>query len=216
MAAINCQHKETRAYLPKDINNGLNGAASFEATIDEKPFAGEREGAVGGGETNESDGMKVKISLVSENQCNQIIPLYELNIPSADTTSTTIDNNNSKPVAFDVGEHSNSIEPIILVQAFTTPLDPTTANNSIKPNDSIDISNEVDSFKAFCDSLAPEIIVINDSSDDDDDDENGKAFPQASNKEIDQAAHRNLNINPSLWSLSIEVLTTYVAFNVPE
>lgn len=194
MAAINCQHKETRPHFPKDINNGLNGEASFETKLDEKPSAageGNRDG-----DANTLDGMKVKISLVSENRTNQIIPLYELNIPSVDSTSKTIDNNNSKAATLDISEHSNSIEPIILVQAFTTPLDPTTANNSIKPNDSIDISNEVDSFEAFCDSIAPEIIVIDDSSDDDGD--KGKSFPQASNKEIYQAAHRNLNINPLL------------------
>lgn len=199
MAAINCQHKETRAHLPKDINNGINDAASFEMKIDEKPVAageGKGEKENGGGEANELDGMKVKISLVSENQIDQIIPLYELNIPAVDSTSTTIDNNNSKPVAFDIGEHSNSIEPIILVQAFTAPLDAKTANNSIKPNDSIDISNEVDSFEVFCNSLAPEIIVIDDSSDDDD--ERLKTFPRASSREIYQAAHRNLNINPLL------------------
>ncbi|XP_055297960.1 zinc finger protein 383-like [Sitodiplosis mosellana] len=160
-ASLNCRHYDTR-YFRNKINNGLNGAANIKTTVDEQRTAG--GGRSGGGGDKVVDGMKVKISLVTENRTNQIIPLYELNIPAVDSISTTaIDITNSKTMAFD-SEHPTNIEPIILVQTFTTPLDSITLNNSIKQNISVDISNEVDPFETFCKSLAPEIIVIDDSN----------------------------------------------------
>lgn len=151
-AALNCKHKIS---LRNDINNRLNCVN----TDNDKQKR-----------LKEDDRMKVKISLVTENQSNQIVPLYELNIPAVDSTSTTTDITNPKSNGPLDSEHRN-IEPIILVQAFTTPFNSTTTKttstreNSIKRNISVEVSNRVDLFEAFCDSLAPEIIVIDDSSD---------------------------------------------------
>lgn len=168
-AAFNCTHNGQ--YLQNNINNRLNGENT--ETVDEQGAAGD----------DAADAMKVKISLVTENQSNQIIPLYELNIPSADTTSTTIDINNSKPMA--TNAVNRNIEPIILVQAFTTSLNSTaaTTNNSIKRNVSVEVSNQVDTFEAFCDSLAPEIIIINDSSSDE------ETFPLNANRKTIKQLH---------------------------
>lgn len=139
-AALNCTHNAN--HLQKQMNNGLNGT-NIETN----------------GQQNKTDGMKVKISLVAENRLNQIIPLYELNIP----TVAPIDSSNMKSTL--ENEHRN-IDPIILVQAFTTPLN-STNNNYIDGNASVKLPKPKDSFKVYCKSLVPEIIVIDDSSSDD-------------------------------------------------
>lgn len=178
--ALHCTHNAN--YLQTDRNNGLN--RTNDETVDKQQ-----------GRDAQKDGMKIKISLVTENRSNQIIPLYELNIPTVDITSTTIDINNSKPMTLDV--ENRNIEPIVLVQAFTTPLDSTTTitnSNSIKQNISVEVSNQVDSFEAFCDSIAPEIIVIDDSSSDEETFQRNVTETPKSNHPF-YLSHRNFNID---------------------
>lgn len=151
--ALHCTHNTI--YLQTDRNNELN--CTNDEIVNKQC---ERQ--------TQEDGMKVKISLVTENQSNQIIPLYELNIPAVDLTSTTtIDINNSNTMTLDA--ENQNIEPNVLVQPFTTTLDSTTTINNInfiKQSIPVEVSNQVNSFEAFCDSITPEIIVIDDSSSD--------------------------------------------------
>lgn len=150
-SALNCAHDAR--YFRNQINTGFNNA-NIENQNDGKMDTGY--------------GMKVKISLVTENRANQVIPLYELNIPNSDLTSTPIDVRNEKPIQ---NSENEDIERVILVQAFTSPVISmnSTTNDSINRiaigNDSNHI---VDPFKTFCKSIAPEVIIINDSSSDED------------------------------------------------
>ncbi|XP_031625511.1 zinc finger protein 782-like [Contarinia nasturtii] len=157
-AAFNCTHNASYYHLRNQINNGLNGA-NIELNQ----------------QHNETDRMMVKISLVAENRSNQIIPLYQLNVPNVNSTPTAIRISNSETSVESV--HRN-IEPVILVQAFTTPLNSTT-NNSIRQNGSVEHPHQNDSFKTFCDSLTPEIIVIDNSSSSSSSDV--EIFPEKSN-----------------------------------
>lgn len=152
-ATFNCTHDSR--YLPNQINNGLNNV-----NIDTDAAA----------EHQSEERMSVKIGWVTENRANQIIPLYELNIPAMDSTSTGIDAQNAKPTTLNVKRQD--IEPVILVQAFTTSLNETTDNSIIKPNVTV-CNHQTDSFKAFCDSLTPKTIVIDDSSSSSNDDTEG-------------------------------------------
>lgn len=144
---FNCTHDPR--YLQADINNELSGK---NVATDAVQSNRDREIV---------DRMTVKIGLITENRANQIIPLYELNIPAMHCNPTAIDIRNSKRA---VANQERNIEPAILVQAFTTLLN-STIDNSIKPN--VTVSNRgTDSIRTFCHSNNPEIIVIDDSSDD--------------------------------------------------
>lgn len=141
--AMNCTHNAT--HFSNGMNNNMSNANISNET------------------KSDANEMKVTISLVSENRADQIIPLYELNIPAVDSTSTPIDIQNSKPP---VDRANEEIEPVILVQAFTTPLDSIDSNSFISGND--DGPNHMkDPFEAFYDSFVPEIIVIDDNDSDD-------------------------------------------------
>lgn len=152
MAALHCTHDRRGQYLQNETNNGQN-----TVNLATKIYQSDD------GDDDDNDLMKVKISFVAENQTNQTIPLYEFKIPVVESTSRGIDSRYTKPA---LESEKADIKPVILVQAFTTPLN-TSTTSSIKPNASVNtINRTLDSFESFCDSIAPEIIVIGDSNSD--------------------------------------------------
>lgn len=184
-AAFNCIHDAT--HFSNQMNNNMSNANIRTETETETE--------------SDANEVKVTISLVSENRANQIIPLYELNIPAVDSTSKAVDIRNSKSTVDSVNE---DIEPVILVQAFTTPsnsMDSTT-NSSISGNGTGDGHNHMtDPFKAFYDSFVPEIIVIDDN-DLDDDVSIGSSIDKAMDKVLPKKPKSKIHEKPNRLSSS--------------
>lgn len=138
-AAFHCTHNSSKTNNLRNQINNVSNSENIELKHAQKDV----------------DRVTVKINLLTENR-SEFIPLYEFPLPNENfEPAIKIPNSETS-----VDAHRNA-DPVVLVQAYTqsTPLNVNTEQNV--PDE---ISSQSHSFKAFCASQTPEIIVIDDDS----------------------------------------------------